>query len=503
MLKILSTKQVREADRRTMEFEPIASVDLMERAAVKCTDWFVQTYPSSRPVLVFAGIGNNGGDALVMARKLLEKGYRVQAFVVRYSENFSSDLQINLDRLIKAGHEVQYILEEAQIPEISSDTVIIDGLFGSGLNRKVEGLAAICIDFINASIAEVVSIDLPSGMSADKVTPKGSPVVTASYTLTFQVPKLAFFVRENKEVIGTWQVIDIGLDPKYLHDVECSLYYVDHVKDPGSVFQRDTFDHKGIFGHGLLLAGSYGMIGAAILSGRAAMRSGIGKLTLHVPNLAYNMVQLGVPEAICSVDTFDECIGELPELTRFQAIGCGPGIGKHKKTKRLLKTLLQVWKGPLVLDADALNLIAEQKDLLKELPGNTILTPHIGEFERLFGVAKHSFERLDTMRNAAMKYKVIIVLKGAYTAIAAPNGKVYINGSGNPGMATAGSGDVLTGIITSYLAQGADPLVAAVCGVHVHGHAGDQAAKKQGWQGLIASDLIEQLGPAMMDNFNL
>ncbi len=501
MLKILSREQVREADRVTMETEPIDSIDLMERAANGCVEWFVKHYDTDRPVVVLAGVGNNGGDALVMSRRLLERGYRVSSYIVRYSESFSADLQINLDRLKAVGHEVTYILEEEQFPTVTSKSVVIDGLFGSGLNRPAEGLAALCIEQINSSIADVVSIDLPSGMYCDRKTPKDSSVIAATTTLTFQVPKLSFFVAENQEFIGRWEVIDIGLDPLYLNTAPANLFYVDDIREYASLFARDSFDHKGKFGHGLIIAGKYGSMGAAVLAGRSAMRSGIGKLTMHVPHSGYAIMQQSLPEAMCTVDDYDEFVGELPDISAYSSIGIGPGIGTSKKTRRLLKTLLQTAKAPLVLDADALNLLAESKDYLKLLPKNSVLTPHVGEFERMFGKSSNSFDRLSLLKDSAMKYGVLILLKGANSALATPDGRVYINSTGNPGMATAGSGDVLTGMVTSFLAQVSDPLVATICAAYVHGLAGDLALNKTGMHGLIASDIIEQIGASMQQSF--
>lgn len=498
MLKILSTEQVREADKVTIERETIESVDLMERAAKACADWIADRYDQNRPIVVMAGVGNNGGDALVISRWLLDRGYQVQSYVVRYSESFSADLQINLDRLKAKGYEVTYILEESQFPSISSDTVIVDGLFGSGLNRPPKGLASLCIEQINASIADVVSIDLPSGLFADQHTSKDASVIEASYTLTFQVPKLAFFVPENQHVIGEWTVVDIGLDPAYMNMVESTIHYVDSVEEYSSVFHRDQYDHKGMFGHGLLIAGSYGKMGAAVLAGRAALHSGIGRLTMHVPHSGYNIIQTSVPEAMCTVDDYDEHIGELPELAAYNTVGVGPGLGTNKKTRRMLKALLQSSKAPVVLDADALNLLADNKDLVKALPKRSILTPHVGEFERLFGQSGNSFERLSKLKDNAVKLNSVIILKGAHTAIAAPNGQIYINSTGNPGLATAGSGDALTGIITSFVSQVEDPLIAAICGVYVHGLAGDIAAERCGQHGLTASDVIEDCGKAIV-----
>lgn len=473
----------------------------MERAAGKCVEWFVSKYDVNRPVIVISGVGNNGGDSLVMARKLLERGYSVKTYIVRYSERFSEDLQINLDRLKELGYEVNYILEESQFPEISSNTVIIDGLFGSGLNRNVDGLAELCIEQINASIADVVSIDMPSGLFSDAFTQQSSPVILASHTLTFQSPKLAFFIPENEEYLGVWKVLDIGLDPNFLASEESDLIFVDAIDEFRSLFERKKFDHKGNFGHALLMAGSHGKMGAAILAAQAALRSGVGRLTTYLPHVGYSIMQISVPEAMCTVDDYDHFLGEVPNLSGYSSIGCGPGIGTAKKTKRMLRILLDKTKVRIVLDADALNILSESKDYLKALPHDTILTPHVREFERMFGASKNSYERIKLLREMAMKYKVIIVLKGANTAIASSDGRVFFNSTGNPGMATAGSGDVLTGIITGFTSYVNDPLVAAVAAVYVHGLAGDLASKAQGQASVIASDITAHLGAAMVKAF--
>ena len=501
MLKIFSSKQIREADRLTIQKESIPSVDLMERAAGKCVDWFTNVYSNDRPVIVIAGIGNNGGDALVMARKLSERGYSVKSYVVRFSERFSEDLQINLDRLTDLGHEVTYILEEKQFPSISSDTILIDGLFGSGLNRKVDGLAELCIRQINASIAEVVSIDMPSGLFSDQFTNESAAVILASYTLSFQSPKMAFFIPENQEFLGEWKVLDIGLDSGFLSAEETGLHFVDAVDEYRSMFIRNKFDHKGHYGHAIIMAGSYGKIGAAVLASKACLRGGVGRLTAFVPHLGYSIMQTSVPEAMCVVDDYDQFLGEVPSLEGYTAVGIGPGIGVGKKTKRMLRDLLSKVKVNLVLDADAINILSENKDYLKSLPPNTILTPHVREFERLFGSSKNSIERVKLLREVAVKFKVIIVLKGANTAIASADGRVFFNSTGNPGMATAGSGDVLTGIITGFSAYIKDPLVAAISGVYVHGLAGDYSAQSQGQSSMIASDIIANLGKATVKAF--
>jgi len=364
-------------------------------------------------------------------------------------------------------------------------------------------LAELCIGQINASIADVVSIDMPSGLFSDAFTSESSPVILASFTLTFQSPKLAFFLPENEEYLGVWKVLDIGLDSRFLASEESDLIFIDAIDEFKSLFERKKFDHKGSFGHVLLLAGSYGKMGAAVLSANAALRSGVGRLTSYVPHVGYSIMQSSVPEAMCLVDDYDHFLGELPSLAGYSSIGCGPGIGMNKKTKRLIRSLLEKAKVNLVLDADALNIISESKDYLKSLPPNTILTPHLREFERLFGTSKNSYDRIKLLRDMAMKYKVIIVLKGANTAIASADGRVFFNSTGNPGMATAGSGDVLTGIVAGFCSYVKDPLVAAIAAVYMHGLAGDYSAREQGQTAMVASDIISSIGPSIVKAFKV
>ncbi|MEX2596751.1 MAG: NAD(P)H-hydrate dehydratase [Salibacteraceae bacterium] len=497
MIKILSANQLRKADEVTMEHEPISSIDLMERAADACFKWMVEHYTDDRSVFIFAGVGNNGGDALAIARKLLQAGWKVETFIVRYSERFSDDLQINLDRLKELGHEVNYILEEKHFPSISSESIIVDGIFGTGLNREAEGLAALCIDQINASIAEVVALDMPSGLFADELSKKDASAIYASITLSFQSPKLSFFLPGCETFVGKWEIIDIGLDANFIMTQEVDYLFVPSIASFAGYFKRSLFQHKGNFGHVLVIAGSLGKMGAAVLSTKAALRSGAGKVTAHVPHSGNSIMQISIPEAMTSIDGYDEFIGELPNLVDFNAIAIGPGLGTNKKTRSMLKQLLSGLEAPLVLDADALNLLADKSEWLKMLPKDSILTPHVGEFDRLFGKSDDAMQRLKNLRAAASKYQCIIVLKGAYTAIAFPNGKVYFNSTGNPGMATAGSGDVLTGIITAFLAQTGDPFTASLCAVFVHGVAGDLAALKMGVNAMIADDIIIHLGEAI------
>lgn len=502
MNKILSVDQIKAADSATIAREAIQSIDLMERAAQQCATWLIANYAKTRPVIVFAGMGNNGGDALAVARKLLQEQFHVDIFLVRFSENFSSNCHINLQRLHELGYAVNYIFDETQMPAISSDALVIDGIFGAGLNKPITGVAAMCTEQINASIAEVIAIDIPSGLHADKPNVNISPTINAVYTLTFQMPKLSFLLPESTAFVGKWIALPIGLDGQYLQQVKSDNFLLESVADLSHLMHRNKFDHKGKFGHALMIAGSHGMMGACVLASRACMRTGVGKLTAHIPKCGYNIVQATIPEVMVEVDDYIEVIGDTIDVSGYQAIGVGPGLGTSKKTRRAIKHIFQAAKSALVLDADALNCLALDAELMQWIPKLSILTPHVGEFDRLVGNSQHSFDRLKKLRQFAAKHQLYVLLKGANTALAAPDGTIVFNNTGNPGMATAGSGDVLTGIITALLAQGLSPKDAALIGMHLHGKAGDLAAQKNGQHALIASDIIENIGQAMLNSFS-
>jgi NAD(P)H-hydrate epimerase len=352
------------------------------------------------------------------------------------------------------------------------------------------------IDFLNDSGMELVSIDLPSGLFCDGPT-AGDAILKAHRTFTFQTPKLAFFLPENAAYLGAWAYGSIGLHPGYEANTETSFYYstLFDIKPLRKV--RTKFAHKGTYGHALLIAGSWGKIGASVLAARACLRSGVGLLSVHVPRCGQMVLQNAVPEAMVQADQRAKFWAEMPDIQGIASIGAGPGIGRAPETAAVLKQLLQTVQVPLVLDADALNLVSEN-GWLNLIPANTIITPHPKEFERLFGKTLNGFERLDLQRNMAQKYGIYIILKGANTSIACPNGDCWFNSTGNPGMATGGSGDVLTGILTGLLAQGYTPQSACLLGVFLHGLAGDLAAEALSQEALIAGDLVDFLGKAWL-----
>ncbi|MBP6730733.1 MAG: NAD(P)H-hydrate dehydratase [Chitinophagales bacterium] len=494
-MKILSAQQIRQLDKYTIAKERIASINLMERAAAKFTDQLISFVNSDSDISIFCGLGNNGGDGLAVARQLLARGYtNISVFVVMHGKNKSPDFEINESRL-KESLPITYISNSKQIPRLKTGTVIIDALFGSGLNRRVEGIAAEVISAINKSKAKVISIDVPSGLFCDKLNDPNDTIVKSTLTLTFHAPKFSFLLAANGKYVPKFRVLDIGLSKANADKMDSTNYLIDDNFIYGLLKPRSKFSHKGTYGHALIIAGGYGKIGAAVLSVKAALRSGAGLVTSVLPQCGYEIMQLSNPEAMVVTSGENE-LGEILGLDKFSAIGIGPGIGTEKDVVGFFQNLLKASRAPMVLDADALNILSEYKSLLKLLPGNSILTPHPGEFKRLVGDWIDDMEKLKKQVAFSKKYKVVVVLKGANTSVSSATGQLYFNSTGNAGMAKGGSGDVLTGIITSLLAQKYTPLHAALLGVYVHGLAGDLAREEFGYTAMNASDIIAALPAA-------
>lgn len=499
MIPILSAQQTREADAYTMKHEPVSGLDLMERAAAKCYDFIARRVGKDKPFLVFCGTGNNGGDGLVMARKLHEAGYHVRVYIVRYTDKTSSDFDANAQRL-KGLLQINNISSNNDFPPISPNDQVLDALLGTGLSRPPQGLLSDLIQHLNRYSAYTISIDMPSGLYADRSSVlHKEQIINAKLTLTFQLPKLAFFFPENAKHVGEFRALNIGLH----HDFIASCKTTENVIEPADVSRivqpRKPFSHKGTYGHALIVAGSYGKSGAAVMSARACIRSGVGLLTVQAPRCSHLVLQTTVPEAMLAHEDGENFLLSPIYTSPYNAVGIGPGLGKDEETVRMFKFMLQSCKVPLVVDADALNILSENPAWLDLLPAGSILTPHPKEFERLFGKTSNDFERMELLRASAIKHNVCIALKGRYSLIASPGGNVYINTTGNPGMATGGSGDVLTGIITGLLAQGLNPLDACMAGVCLHGLAGDMALETHSEQSLIATDIIEYLGRAFQE----
>jgi ADP-dependent NAD(P)H-hydrate dehydratase / NAD(P)H-hydrate epimerase len=496
-MKILSADEIRQWDQYTIHHEPIASVDLMERAAEQSTEWLMRHYPDAPSFSIFCGKGNNGGDGLAIARMLVEKNYMVAVHILEFGHKGTDDFQINLARLNKiASANVSFVQSPDHFHPLSKDQVIIDALFGSGLNRALEGVTAGLVEHINNSGAAIVSIDIPSGLFVDRSS-VGNTIVRADHTLCFQCYKPAFLVAENADYIGGIHILDIGLHPDFYEAISGRFELTDKAVVRSIHKSRKRFSHKGNFGHALLVAGSYGKIGAATLSARACLRSGVGLLTCHIPGCGYDILQTAVPEAMVTTDfnsSFHTKIDD--DLTRYDTIGIGPGLGTASETKMLLREIFDSYRSPVVLDADALNLLASQKDMFKLIPAGSILTPHPKEFERMFGETANEFDRITLALQKARDLNVIILLKGHHSLIATPDGKGFFNSTGNAGMATGGSGDVLTGILTSLLAQGYSGVESAILGAWLHGFAGDAAAKELSMEAMTALDIITHLGEA-------
>lgn len=495
-MKILSASQIRDTDAHTIKNEPVKSIDLMERASLAFVSWFDSQFDPDKNVKIFCGTGNNGGDGLAVSRLLLDKGYKVETFVIRKSDKSSEDFSINHKRLSRLL-EIKELRDPEDFPDVNKDEVIIEGIFGSGLTRPVEGMYAEIIEKINATPAIIVSIDIASGLFCDDIAPEGA-IIKPNYTVSFQLPKLAFLLPENEDYVGEWFIVDIGLDKDFIARQDSGYHFLEREDIRSILKNRRKHAHKGTFGRALLITGSKGKMGASVLAGQACLRVGTGLLTIHAPKCGYVILQTSISEAMVSVDRGEDFISETPEIESFDAIGVGPGIDTRKETEKIMGELLRKAEKPLVIDADGLNLLAGNRELQELLPENSILTPHPKEFERLYGIKGNGLERLNQQREFSSKYKVYVVLKGAYTSTSTPEGEIYFNSTGNPGMATGGSGDVLTGILTGLLAQGYTPKETAITGVYIHGLAGDLAAEEKSRESMVAGDIISHLGKAFV-----
>jgi NAD(P)H-hydrate epimerase len=472
----------------------------MERAAMQITNWLIRKFTTEQKMVIFAGPGNNGGDALTVARQITELGFICEVYLLDFGKALKGSPAINWERLKKQGKvKLSKITKIEEFPEINQTDIILDGMFGSGLTRPLKGFPPEMVQKINRLGNTVVAIDIPSGlMGEDNTENTTETIIQAGFSLTFQFPKISFLFPENEQFTGIWEVLPIGLHPEGMKKIPSDFYLIEEGDVAEIMPQRTTFQHKGDFGHALLIAGSFGKMGAAVLASKACLRSGVGLLTAHIPRMGYPVIQTAVPEAMASTDQHDSVFTEFPELKPYSAIGVGPGLDKKQNTARALHSLIVQAEVPLVIDADALNILSENSGWLSELPENSILTPHPGEFKRLVGETQNSFERIEKQLQLSKKYSVIVVLKGAFTSISTPDGKLFFNSTGNPGMATAGSGDVLTGIILGLLAQRVSPESAAVCGVYIHGLAGNMAAGTISQLALIAGDIVDFLGNAFI-----
>ncbi len=499
-MKILTCTQIRELDNYTIEHEPIKSIDLMERAAKALTQAITAVWDRSAEVVVFAGPGNNGGDALAVARMMAEDGYRVKTYLFNIGNKLSADCAANKERMArcKAADGFTEVTDEFDPPALTAKTLVIDGLFGSGLNKPLSGGFASLVKYINQSECRVASIDVPSGLMAeDNSFNARTNIIQADYTFTLQQKKLAFLFAENQQFTGKIRVLDIRLSAEGLEKIEPQFTLTEEGDVRELLVPRGDFWHKGNAGNALVVAGSYGMAGASVLAARACLRAGAGKVTVHAPAENMGILQIAVPEAVVSCDPGAKAFTETVAAESFDAMAIGPGLGTVETTAIAVISQIRRTQAPIVVDADGLNILASHKAWLQQLPEGTILTPHPLEFERMAGCRyADSYERLAKATEMAKSLKVYIILKGHYSALCMPDGKVAFNSTGNAGMATAGSGDVLTGVITALLARGYNQRDACVIGMYLHGLAGDIAAKELDMESLTASDIISCLPKA-------
>lgn len=502
-MKIFTSKQIHELDAFTIEHEPISSLDLMERSAKALTQAITQRWSQKTPIIVFAGPGNNGGDALAVARLLADKQYDVTAYLFNIKNHLSEDCYTNKTRLRDSKHLKQFIEVTAEFdpPELRDDMIVIDGLFGSGLNKPLSGGFASLVKYINSADCTVVSIDLPSGLMAEDNTYNiNANIIKADVTLTLQMKKLCMYFADCQQYLGEVEVLDIQLSEEWMSTTFSPLTVLKKENVQSLLQKRSDFAHKGSMGHALIIAGCYGMAGASILATKACLRSGVGKATVHIPARNYDIMQISVPEAIVHLDKEEHCFAEPVETEPYNAVAIGPGIGQRDTTAVALISQMRRVNGNLVLDADALNILSNRRAWLQQLPQGTVITPHPKEFDRLDGSESSSdYERLAKARDMAQRLHIYILLKGHYSTLCQPDGSVLVNTTGNGGMATAGSGDVLTGIIVGLMARGYSKAAAAVLGMYIHGLAGDIAAQEKGVESLVASDIIDALPKAFLE----
>ncbi|SFW13211.1 bifunctional ADP-dependent NAD(P)H-hydrate dehydratase/NAD(P)H-hydrate epimerase [Cellulophaga fucicola] len=500
-MKIFTGAQIYEADKFTIEKQQITSDELMERVATQIFNWLHLRLQGAQPKIhLFCGIGNNGGDGLAVARHLQEHGYNIEVYIVNYNEKRTDEFLTNLKRLKDRNIWPNFLTEDNELPQIAKEDIVLDAIFGIGLNRAPVSWVAKLMNHINNSQAFILAVDVPSGLFLDKVVTDPNAIIHANHILTFQSPKLAFFLPETGIYFNQWEILDIGIDAEYIAKTETEFDLVSKNEVLQLYLPREKFAHKGTYGHSLIIGGGYGKVGATILASKGALNSGSGLVSAYLPRCGYIPMQTAMPEVMVQTSKSDEHITDFNFDIKATVIGIGPGLGQHKETVEAFSKFLETNTTPLVVDADALNILSNNKKLLELLPEDSVLTPHPKELERLIGEWSNDFDKLEKAKAFSGQYKCVLVIKGAHT-ITLYKGKGFINTSGNPGMATAGSGDVLTGVITGFIAQGYSPVIAAVFGVYLHGSAGDLAVESLGYQSLTASNIANTIGGAFIELF--
>jgi hydroxyethylthiazole kinase-like uncharacterized protein yjeF len=516
-MKLATPGQMNSIDFHAINSIGIPGVVLMENAALKVVEAAADMLcgTAGRNVVLLAGKGNNGGDALAAARHLHNRGASCAVYLLSSRPGVSGDAAVNLGIIEKMGLQVIELAEEAQLPafreSLRAAALIVDGIFGTGLKGAVRGIAATVIEEVNRSGRPVLSIDIPSGVCGETGKILGC-CINASRTVTFCLPKAGLAVHPGCDHTGRLDVVDIGIPAQSIDQSGIRAHIIDRELVSGLLPPRSPESNKGDFGRIFLLTGSAGMTGSGCLCANAALRTGAGLVYLGVPSALAPIYEVSVSESITVPLAGDgngrlslqAAPGIIEALRGMDVVAAGPGLSAGRDVAEIVGLLLRECGVPLILDADALNAISLNTAVLKQLKAETVITPHPGEMARLTGMTVREVmeDRVGTAVGFAEKWGVITVLKGSRTVVALPDGSYFINVTGNPGMATGGSGDVLTGIIASLAGQGMKPADAAVAGVYLHGLAGDAAAERLGQYGMLPRDMTGELPMLMKKVFD-
>lgn len=505
-MKIFTSEDIRTIIAKSLEADGSTVAELAEKVAEGVAADILARWRPTKRTFVFAGPGLNGAYGLATARKLAEAGFSPEVFLFNIrGKMLSPDCKRLRDEVEKVpGLTLTEVVNTFDPPQLPSSALVVDALFGVENHQPLAGGFVSLVRYINESRTTVVSIDLPSGLFSDW-NPNGvnRDIIHANTTVAVGFPHLCFLMDENAELVGQWKVLDVGFDEGVVREMPTKFHLVERADIKRVLRPRSEFCNKNDLGHALLIAGSYGMVGAATLAARGALRSGAGKVSVYSASCAYSPLQTSVPEAMFIGDKGKFMVGAINPATFPQsakgnlAVAIGPGLGTNDATAAAVESFIKSWDKPMVVDADALNIIAMKRDLLNHLPLLSVLTPHDGEFDRLFDAQFNHERRILKAIEMSAAYNILILLKGRYSALVRPDGKVFFNFSGNPGMATGGSGDVLTGVIAGFMAQGLKPEVASIVAAFVHGEAGDLAAEEQGEYGMTSGDIASKIGIAI------
>lgn len=499
-MKILNSGQIKILDQETIAIQNISSWQLMERASEAVTNAILDKIKGQQPTFsIFCGKGNNGGDGLAIARILFRKNFEVNIFL-HQAEQYSKENLENQKRLKNMGINVTVFNESTTI-DIHESTIVIDALFGNGLHTPLDQKwKTIFQQITDSSPLSIFAVDLPSGFMADRAMDEDYPCLKADHVFTFEIPKTGLLFPTSQKWLNDFSIVKIDLDKNIRESFDSFYYFIEKRMMKKLLKPASKFSHKGTFGHVLIMGGSYGKIGATVLSSLAALKTGSGLVTAYLPKCGYNIIQNSVTEAMCITDPNEEYLSKAPDLNTYQAIAIGMGVGQHKETEKIiLKCLKDNPNQHFVIDADALNILAKQKKPFQYIPKNSILTPHPKELQRLIGDWKDDFEKIEKVRAIAIKYEINILIKEAYTASILSDGNCYFNSTGNWGMATAGSGDTLSGILVSLIGQGYSSHEACLLGTYLHGLAGDLASEKIHPHSLVASDISNFISAAYFE----